>query len=208
MTQPALMIFAKRPVAGEVKTRLQPAYTPAQAAQIAAVLIRQTVELAVSSWPGHVYLCGAPDSAHPLFVELARRFGLTLRPQGEGDLGARMQRALAWGIERHGAAAVLGCDTPHCPWDVLDEANAVLARRGNVLGPSDDGGYYLIGLAQDRPALFRDIAWGGATVLAATCERARGLGIEFDLLPALRDIDTAADLWFAAQQHEPLRECL
>lgn len=208
MTQPALLIFAKRPIAGEVKTRLQPTYTPERAARIAATLIRQTVELAASAWPGNIYLCGAPDAADPLFHELAGRFGVALRGQGGGDLGARMQRALAWGIARHGAAAVLGCDVPHCPWEILDEANAALARRDNVLGPSDDGGYYLIGLTQDRPQLFHGIPWGGARVLAATLERAQPLGLEFRLLPPLRDIDTPADLWLAAQQHASLRECL
>lgn len=208
MTQPALMIFAKRPVPGEVKTRLQPDYTPEQAARIAAVLIRQTVELAASSWPGAIYLCAAPDTAHPLFAELAATHRVTLRTQGEGDLGARMERALAWGIARHGAAAVLGCDTPHCPWHVLDDANTALARRECVLGPSDDGGYYLIGLAQARPELFRDMPWGGARVLALTLARAEELGIEFHLLEPLRDIDTPADLWLAAQQHDALRECL
>lgn len=208
MTQPALMIFAKRPVAGEVKTRLQPAYTPEQAARIAEVFIRQTVELAVSSWPGAVYLCGAPGIEHPLFDELARRFGVSLIAQGEGDLGARMQRALARGIERHGAAAVIGCDVPHCPWEILDDANSALARNENVLGPTEDGGYYLIGLAEPHAALFSDIPWGGMRVLAATLERAQTLGVEFRLLPALRDIDTPADLWFVAQQHEALRRCL
>lgn len=202
------MIFAKRPVAGEVKTRLQPDYTPAQAARIAAGLIRQTVALAASSWPGAVYLCGAPDCAHPLFAQLAGRFGIALRDQGAGDLGARMQRALDHGIARHGAAAVLGCDVPHCPWEVLDQANAALARRDPVLGPSDDGGYYLIGLARSEPALFRDIPWGGARVLGATLERAQALGLEFLLLPPLRDIDTAADLWLVAQQHPALRRLL
>jgi rSAM/selenodomain-associated transferase 1 len=208
MTQPALMIFAKQPVPGDVKTRLQSAYTPEQAARIAAVLIRETVALAASNWPGAVYLCAAPDPRHPLFAELAARYGVALRAQGEGDLGARMERALAWGIGRHGAAAVLGCDTPHCPWEVLDDANSALARREDVLGPSDDGGYYLLGLTRPYPELFRDMPWGGARVLALTCARAEALGVEFHMLPPLRDIDTPADLWLAAQQHEALRECL
>ena len=72
------MIFAKQPIAGQVKTRLQPEFTPAQAAQIAEFLIRETVELAVSSWPDPIYLCGAPDADHPLFRELADRFGVVL----------------------------------------------------------------------------------------------------------------------------------
>lgn len=208
MVQPALMVFAKQPVAGKVKTRLQPRYTPQQAAEIAAFLIRETVALCASSWPGAVYLCGAPDAEHALFRELSRRFHVPLLEQGEGDLGERMRRALAYGIERHGAAAIFGCDVPHCRWEILDEANALLARGINVLGPSEDGGYYLIGMTTAPAELFRDMPWGAAAVLVATLERARSIGLEFTLLPSLRDIDSAADLWLVAQEHESLRRFL
>jgi uncharacterized protein len=208
MSQPALIIFAKQPIPGQVKTRLQPQYTPAQCADIAAQLIRETVELAAASWPGDVYLSGAPDTRHLLFQELAERFHVTLIEQGTGDLGARMHRALCYGIERHGAAAVIGCDVPHCDWEILDDANTELAHGHNVLGPTEDGGYYLLGLTAPRPELFTDIAWGGPTVLAATLERADALGLEFATLPALTDIDTAADIWLVARQHESLRRFL
>ncbi len=208
MPQPALMIFAKQPIPGQVKTRLQPEYTPEQAAAIAALLIRETVELAVASWPSDVYLCGAPNADHPLFRELAEHHGVALLDQAPGDLGTRMQRALALGIERHGAAAVFGCDVPHCDWEILDDANAALAQRRNVLGPTEDGGYYLIGLTAPQPELFTEMTWGSPCVLASTLERAHAIGIEFTLLPTLHDIDTAADMWLVAQQHESLRRFL
>src|SRR5881394_39202 len=131
------MLFAKQPVAGLVKTRLQPQYTPKQAAEIGAFLIAQTVELAATNWPGAIYLACAPDVEHPLFRDLAGRFDIALTTQGEGDLGARMQRAIVYGIERHGAAAVLGCDVPHCDWEILDDANTALARGRAVLGPTE-----------------------------------------------------------------------
>ncbi len=201
------MIFAKQPRPGQVKTRLQPEYTSEQAAEIAAFLIRETVELAVASWPGAAYLCAAPDADYPLFHDLAK-LGVVLIEQGEGDLGARMHRAIAFGIERHGAAAAFGCDVPHCPWEILDDANSALARGDNVLGPTDDGGYYLIGLSRAREELFAGIAWGGPCVLSATLERAQAIGIDFTLLPSLRDIDTAADLWLVARDHPSLRRFL
>jgi rSAM/selenodomain-associated transferase 1 len=207
MAQPALMIFAKQPRPGQAKTRLQPEYTPEQAAEIAALLIRETVELAVASWPGATYLCTAPNADHPLFRDLAK-LGVVLIEQGEGDLGARMHRAVAFGIEHHGAAAVLGCDVPHCPWEILDDANTALARGDNVLGPTDDGGYYLIGLSRTCEELFAGIAWGGPYVLSATLERAQAVDIDFTLLASLRDIDTAADLWLAAREHPSLRRFL
>jgi uncharacterized protein len=208
MRQPALMIFAKQPIVGRVKTRLQPEFTPEKAAEVATFLIRETVALAVSNWPDPIYLCATPDANHPLFRELAERHGVVLLDQGGGDLGSRMQRALAYGIERHGAAAVLGCDVPHCDWEILDEANTLLARGRAVLGPSADGGYYLIGVTEARRELFTDVPWGGPRVFDATLERAHAIGVEFSVLAAVRDVDTAADLWLVAQGYPALRRYL
>lgn len=206
MPNPALFLFAKQPLAGHVKTRLQPEYTPEQAAEIAQLLIRETVSLALSSWPGAVYLCAAPNAEHPLFRDIARR--VPVIEQGEGDLGARMQRALAFGIDRHGSAAVLGCDVPHCPPSVVADAGARLARGDHVLGPALDGGYYFIGLQQAPAELFADIPWGTDAVCGITRERAKALGLDLALLPPLRDIDTPADIKDAARTFEPLRRFL
>ncbi|MBI3574717.1 MAG: TIGR04282 family arsenosugar biosynthesis glycosyltransferase [Gammaproteobacteria bacterium] len=208
LRQPELIVFAKQPLAGQVKSRLQPEYTPQEAAEIAALLIRATVELAVASWPGEIYLYGAPDARHPLFEELAREFDLQLASQGAGDLGARMQAALREGLARRRAAAILGCDVPHCSWDILDQANHWLAQGRNVLGPTEDGGYYFIGLGAPHVALFEGIDWGTDQVLAQTLARAEQLGIEFEWLPRLRDIDTVDDLWLVSQKYAPLRQFL
>lgn len=208
MRSPALLVFARQPIAGNAKTRLVPAYAAAQAAAIADFLIRATVAQAVARWPGAIYLCGAPDADHPLFHELARHPKVHLRAQGPGDLGAKMYDALRFGIARHGAAAVLGCDVPHCPGAVLTRAYTLLARGWNPLGPAMDGGYYLIGLRRASAGLFNRMPWGGAGVLRATRVRARRLGIAFELLPVLRDIDTAADVRAVAEVYAPLREFL
>jgi len=206
--RPDLLIFAKQPVVGEVKTRLQPDYSAEQAASIAAELIRLTVDLAVESWPDDIYLYGSPNADHPLFAELAERFGLALRNQASGDLGARMHAAMREGIARRGAAAILGCDVPHAAWDILDDANHHLARGRSVLGPTDDGGYYLIGLTTPAMNLFANMPWGTSQVFDMTIERARESGIEFTMLPQLADIDTAADLWAAAQKKPELKRLL
>ena len=202
---PALYVFAKAPVAGTVKTRLQPTYTAAQAAEIAALLIRETVALVVANWTGPVYLATTPDISHPLFAELAAHHAITLRAQHGADLGARMHEAIAHGVTHHGAAAVIGCDVPHCPAPVLCDAAARVARGHAVLGPSRDGGYYLIGLPQPRIELFTDMTWGSADVCATTLARARALGFEFETLPVLRDIDTPEDLHAVAASFPPLR---
>lgn len=208
MRDPALLVFAKQPVPGQAKTRLLTDYTPERSAEIAEVLIRETVELAAGSWPGPIYLSGAPDARHPLFLELADRFDVPLLDQVPGDLGARMSAALDFGIARHGGAAVLGCDVPHCRWDVLDDAYGLLARGQSVIGPTDDGGYYLIGLTQPHPELFAGVDWGRPGVLDQTLERAHAIGLDLEWLARLRDIDTPSDLWLVGRDYEPLKRFL
>ena len=205
MNQPDLILFAKQPLPGQVKTRLQPEYSPEEAAAIAADFIRRTVELAVSNWPGEVFLYAWPDANHPLFQALAREFHIQLAVQAAGDLGAKMQSALQTHIARRGCAAILGCDVPHADWVMIDQANEWLARGHNVLGPASDGGYYFIGLQQPTPELFTDIEWSSNKVLTTTLLRAGTLGIEFEMLTELRDIDTSEDLRIVAEKYEPLK---
>ena len=199
MARPALFVFAKAPVAGAVKTRLQPEYTAAQAAEVAAVLIRETVALAVENWDGSIYLATTPTTSHPLFTELASRYAVSVRAQSGADLGARMDEAIAYGVERHNAAAVIGCDVPHCGDAILACAHRWLTAGRNVFGPATDGGYYFVGLTRAHPELFVDINWGGADVWTITQERLAKLTLRYEVLPALRDIDTPEDLRNAAR---------
>ncbi len=94
---------------------------------------------------------------------------------------------------------------PHCPWQIIEQAHEYLASGKNVLGPTEDGGYYFIGLQQPQPGLFQGIEWGGSHVAADTVARAQQAGIVFKMLPRLEDIDTVDTLWAAAQTFEPLR---
>ena len=194
MKKPELILFARQPIAGEVKTRLQPAVTPQQAADIAVFMLRTTATRAAEYWPGDVYLYATPDAQHPLFLELRDALHLFLASQGPGDLGERMRRALQQGIARRGAAAVMGCDVPQFSGGILETAHEHLARGRNVLGPTMDGGYYFLGLQRDVPELFEGMPWGSDKVLAQTLARAAGAGIEFETLPVLRDVDTVEDL--------------
>lgn len=205
MKRPDLFLFAKRPIAGQVKTRLAQVCGAGRAAEIAAVLIRETAALAVANWPGEVYLCAAPDARHPLFEQLAADLHVHLAVQGEGDLGARMFASLRRGIGRRGAAAVMGCDVPHCDAGILEDAYETLARGGSVIGPAMDGGFYFIGLQRAEPALFSGMDWGGNLVLSETQARARAAGIEFHRLASLRDIDTWEDLVCVARHYPVLQ---
>lgn len=205
MKRPDLIVMAKQPRPGQVKTRLAAVCGAERAAEIAAVLIRETVILAAGNWPGDVYLCGAPDADHPLFQALAAEFHVRLVAQGGGDLGDRMARWLREGITRRGAAAVMGCDVPHCEPHTVEQAYEALARGRNVLGPATDGGYYFLGMQQIAPVLFTGIEWGGNQVLDQTCMRAREAGIEFESLATLRDVDTWDDLVSVACHYAPLQ---
>ncbi len=206
MKRPALVLFAKQPLPGQAKTRLMPDYTAEEAARIAAFLIEATVRGAALSWDGPVYLYGAPNADHPLFQALAQEFPIILRAQAQGDLGARMCQALRAAITEHGTAAILGCDVPHLEKQNLRQAYKKLAQGKNLIGPTADGGYYFIGLHEAPASLFEDISWGNLDVLAATLVRAKTVGIEFERLTTLQDIDTAANLRVIAEDYEPLKQ--
>ena len=193
-----LYLFAKAPRAGEVKTRMQPQLSATAAARLAQFMLEQTVENACAHWPGAVALCVAPRLDAPAFARLAARHRIAVTLQTGGDLGCRMQAALAAGIARAGAAAVMGCDVPHCPGAALAEAHALLVRGENPVGATVDGGFYFLGLQRAEAALFAGVAWSGAAVLETVRARAAAAGLQLTDLPRLRDIDHYADLqWLA-----------
>lgn len=206
MKNPDLIIFSKQPVPGKTKTRLQEKCGEHKAAEISEFLIRSTVMLVTQYWPGEVFLYGWPNSNHPLFKSLATEFHITLADQGEGDLGFKMKQAFESHIDRQGAAAIMGIDIPHCSGDTIERAYELLADDENVIGPTDDGGYYFMGLSKKSEMLFSGIDWGTQSVLQKTMERAKQDNIEFEMLPMLKDIDTWDDLWIVSQIFEPLRQ--
>jgi rSAM/selenodomain-associated transferase 1 len=206
MTAPALVLFAKTPVPGAVKTRLMPEYDTRQVAVIAETLIQWTVQLALAHWRGRVQLSVWPETDHPLFHELCARYDLPVTRQAPGDLGRKMHAALLAWTARGIPAAVMGCDVPHLPPAVLARANHLLRRGRAVLGPSRDGGYYLIGLPRACPLVFRGMPWGNVALLSKTLRVARSANLRFTLLPALHDIDTADDLRRVSAVLPPLPE--
>lgn len=193
MGRPALLLFAKTPEPGRVKTRLVPPLTPRQAAAVAEWLIRRSVALASAHWPGPLEVHAWPDAGAPLWRELAAS-GLRVHRQAPGGLGAKMHRALKYAIARYGAAAVMGCDLPHCPPSVLRAAARTLAAGREVIGPAADGGYYLIGLTRPRAAPFTGLAWGTPWLYVRTLGRLRAGGRRPRVLPVLRDLDTWSDV--------------
>ncbi len=189
------MVFARSPTPGEAKTRLIPALGEAGAAALHRRLVMHCLRAASDSRLGPVELWCAPDADDPFFRDCERRCGVSLHPQGEGDLGARMQRAFESALARARRAILVGSDIPALSDRYLRDADEAL-RRGDdaVIGPAEDGGYVLIGLSRCDPELFRDIPWGGPEVLAKTRRRLAALSWRSSELPVLWDVDRPEDL--------------
>lgn len=189
----ALVVFAKVPVAGAVKTRLVPPLTPAGAADLYTAFLADA--LAAFAAPGaldaDVRLCLAPSGV-PMPAGIVPR-GVSVHTQQGDGLGARMAAAVADTLAAgYGRVVIVGTDHPTLPLARLRDAFAALAAPGTVvLGPSDDGGFYLLGLDRPRPALF-EMTYSHAGVFAET--RARADGAPVHVLPAWYDVDDAASL--------------
>lgn len=189
-----LILFAKTPMAGQVKTRLIPDLGEMGAAHFAEALIEQSVQRAVAAWPGPVRLCVWPDAGHECFDGIKLRHGIDVSLQCEGDLGTKMLGALNEAYQRGAAAAVMGCDVPHCPPETWRAAHAFLSRGRSVIGPTVDGGYYLVGINPPHPACFDRIEWGGSKVFDTTLKRAAKAGVDLIVLQQLNDLDTLSDI--------------
>jgi hypothetical protein len=201
-----LIIFAKKPAAGQVKTRLCPPLSLEAAAELYQAFLEDVLE-AAGSLPGlALALAYSPEGAAPFFRVLAPPAARLFHQAGAG-LGERMHRAFEWAFAAGFESVLLrGADTPDLPCEVILEGKAALetGRAQVVLGPSRDGGYYLVGLTCPQPKLFQGLAWSIPTVLEETLARARALGLAVHLLPAWGDIDTPADLEaFLARPHPP-----
>ena len=192
----ALAAMAKVPIAGEVKTRLCPPLQPAQAEALARCFLEDRVEQ-LRELPGTDGLVAFTPPEREAELRALVPADVRLLPQRGADLGARMSRLLSDLLaEGYAGAIAVGTDTPTLPTAHLVEACEAL-RSGTadvVLGPSEDGGYYLIGLGAPAPELFVDMPWSAATVYAATLTRARAGGRRIFVLPTWFDVDRAADL--------------
>ena len=191
---PTLIVFARTPVPGAVKTRFTPPCTPEQAAKLASLITRHSVRQAARYWPGTLRVAVWPNPRHRVFQDLEGELGIPVELQSAGDLGDKMLHALKAETARGAPAAVIGTDVPHCPPALIERTYRLLRAGHDVLGPSHDGGYYLIGLQHATRELFCDVTWGSDQLCAITRSRAAALGIEFQLLDALVDLDTWADL--------------
>lgn len=192
-----LILFAKRPRLGAVKTRLVPPLAPGQALALYEAVLEDQIRFvrSLARADRAVELC--TDEAWTPRGSLAlASVELQRSEQGPGDLGARMLRAFTRS-HRDGAArtVIVGADCPTLPASRVEEAFDRLATGARaVVSPAEDGGYVLIGLLQPLPELFTDVPWGGADVLRATRQRAKSASAHVVELDAWYDVDGPRDL--------------
>ena len=188
----AVAILAKAPLPGFAKTRLAPALGADGAAALQARLIERAVETARVANIGPVTLWAAPDQDHPAFQTLAALFGVTLARQPDGDLGVRMLAALA---AAQAPAIVIGTDCPALqPAHLRAAAEALAGGVDAVVVPVEDGGYALIGAREPQPALFADMPWSTAGVMAETRRRLTQLSLSWREPARLGDVDLPEDV--------------
>ncbi|HEY1584099.1 MAG TPA: TIGR04282 family arsenosugar biosynthesis glycosyltransferase [Polyangia bacterium] len=185
-----IVIFARAPELGAVKTRLAKTIGNERALALYEAFVDDTCALTQGIGARRV-LAVAGDVDHPRVQHLCKSQRLAVEPQGDGDLGARMARAIATHVAT-GPVVVVGSDAPTLPRARLHEALDALMACDVVVGPSDDGGYYLIGARVAVPELFADVRWSTPAVLATTLERLAGR--PHVLLPPWHDVDSEEDL--------------
>ncbi len=189
-----ILLFAKAPVPGQVKTRLIPAVGAKRAAAIyQELLTRMLTEVTTDIAP--VDLWCAPDTWHGVFQAAARSLSVTLHTQVAGDLGQRMAQAAQQALGRSESVLLVGGDCPVLARGHLCQALEWLAEGSEaVLGPAEDGGYVLLGLRQMDYQLFSDMPWGTGAVLELTRQRLARQGRQWRELEPLWDLDRESDL--------------
>jgi hypothetical protein len=190
-----LILFAKAPVPGRVKTRLIPALGASGSVRLYRELILHTLSRAVDAQIGPIDLWCSPSSNHPFFHRCVGKFKINLTDQTKGNLGTRMTHAFEETLKTVSQALLIGTDCPSLTVDDLREAAACL-RQGMdaVIGPAEDGGYVLIGLRRPAPEMFAGISWGTGSVLDETRVRLRRRGWKWHELPERWDVDRPEDL--------------
>jgi hypothetical protein len=187
-----VLLFAKAPEPGKVKTRLLGSCAPEEAAALYRGFLLDSAALLRASGARLKVVACEPAEAQRELAALLGEGELVFVPQPQTGLGERLARLFAWafgqGMER---VLALGSDSPSLPLACIDEALALLEEREVVIGPSTDGGYYLIGLRRPTPELFAGIAWSTGQVLAQTLDRLGGRSL--GLLPMWYDVDTPQD---------------
>ena len=191
----ALILFAKYPRPGSVKTRLTPPLTPDEAAALYRCMLLDTIAATgrLDDIDRYLFYSADPDAA--AFFD-ANAITMICLPQCDGDLGVRIAAAfrLLFG-KGYRQVVIIGSDTPHLQERLIADAFQRLDDGADaVFGPAEDGGYYLLAMNRLREGLFRDIPWSSGKVLERSLTAAEREGLRTALLPLRHDLDTVEDL--------------
>ncbi len=190
------VVMVKAPRAGAVKTRLAPPLTREEAASLAECFARDTVD-SVRRVARETIVAYAPDDGRSALEAIFKDDGLLWFAQRGEDLGARIESAVSHAFARgRGPVVVVGTDSPTLPPSFVERAFASLSAGESdvALGPTEDGGYYLVGLREPSEGLFRNVEWSTPRAYAQTAENVARLGLRLLELPRWYDVDTPADL--------------
>ena len=191
-----IILFAREPVLGTVKSRLSPALQPAEILDLYEKLLNQAINISTSCMDTATHLYGTPSVSHPLFRSYEKSHQLQLCVQTSGNLGERMVNAAESMLQTNQRILIMGSDCPFISQTYLDLAFSKLNDSQVVFGPAYDGGFVLVacatsGLLQN---IFAQVQWGESSVLESVLENARKEKISYELLQPLPDIDRPADL--------------
>ena len=190
----ALLIFARNPQAGRVKTRLIGALGEQRASDIYASMLQHALATASAAPTGSVRVCIADPAPNSRLQPLLDRYRMPWATQIGEDLGARMHQAITDTLQSATRVVLIGSDCPEYEPDYLASAFTALSTNDVVLGPAADGGYVLIGMKQPHALLFSDMPWGTERVCRLTRNRLSQLQLDWHELPTRHDVDTVADL--------------
>lgn len=195
MTKRALIIFAREPLPGTVKTRLAATIGDSAATRLYEAMLQDVLDISRELTDVETVVFWACEEES--LPQLAEQYRCRSRRQTDGDLGQRMQAAFGEMFANgHENCCIIGSDTPDLPLAYLKQAFELLAagQADLVFGPSTDGGYYLLGMQQLFPQLFNGIQWSTPLVLRQSMAAAQAVGATTKLLPTWHDIDTQQDL--------------
>ncbi len=187
------IIMAKVPIAGTVKTRLEPFLTPEQCAELAECFLLDTVSKA-ESLQNQIIIAYTPIEKRDVLLKLLPT-QKTLIEQKGANLGDRMFHALNFAFSQNADAVVMiGTDSPTFPPEFIQQAFKNLKKTDAVLGKTEDGGFYLIGLRTVRKEIFENVEWSSPKTFRQTVRNIKNLGLKLSLLPTWFDVDLPADL--------------
>jgi len=199
-----IILFARDPVVGQVKTRLHPFLSEESIFELYTHFLHDSIQKIVRVKSADRFIGVHPADASGFFSRLKDECALEIFSQVGNDLGEKMANAFqarfAEGYER---VVIIGSDSPSLPVDYIEQA--LSSEKDLTIGPSTDGGYYLIGMSGKLVNVFEDVAWGSDAVLAQTLERVKKSGCSLELLPPWYDVDRPEDLKFL-QTHLELIE--